>query len=149
MADLLDKQEAVLPSKEDAELAAESSRILAKARGENSLRVRLNEHEELTLPKSVTHLLYHILTEMSHGNAVTIIPVHAELTTQEAADHLNVSRPYLIKLLEAGDIAYHMVGTHRRIRFDDLDAYKKAKQAHSRSALDELAQQAQELNMGY
>lgn len=149
MTDLLEKQDAFIPTRADAELAAESSRILAKAHGDDILRVRIGTGEELVLPKAVTRLLCLVLTEMSNGNAVNIIPVHAALTTQEAADFLNVSRPHLIKLLERGAMPHHMVGTHRRVKFQDLYEYKKRQQGAAKNALDELAHQAQELNMGY
>ena len=111
----------VLPSREDTELATEASRMLSKSKhAAEELRVYLDDGQVLRLPKAATDLLYHLLTEMAAGNAVTIIPVHAELTTQEAADHLNVSRPYLVRLLEEGQILFRMVGTHRRIRFRGL-----------------------------
>lgn len=138
-----------LPSREDAELAALSSRILARAPEGDILRVRLDDGQELALPKAATRLLSHILAEMAHGNAVTIMPIHAELTTQEAADYLNVSRPFLIRMLERGEIKFHMVGTHRRIRFEDLRDYKNAKAAESERHMDELAKQAQDLDLGY
>jgi excisionase family DNA binding protein len=80
---------------------------------------------------------------------VTLIPIHAELTTQEAADYLNVSRPYLIKLLNAQRIRYHMAGTHRRIRFTDLESYRKNAEKEREAAMQELAKQAPELGMGY
>ena len=86
---------------------------------------------------------------MAQGNAVTIIPIHAELTTQEAADFLNVSRPYLVRLLEQKKMPFHMVGTHRRVRFEDLMAFKASFEKSRREAMDELATQAQELGMGY
>ena len=93
--------------------------------------------------------LRQLLTEIGQGNAVSIIPIHAELTTQEAADVLNVSRPFLVQLLEKGDMPSHKIGTHRRVRYQDVIAYKKRIDAERRKALDELAAQAQELGMGY
>lgn len=146
---LLEKPDTVVPSLADAKLATESSRILAKIRPDGEVRVRLDNGDELTLPNSAVRLLSHLLTEMSRGNAVTLIPVHAEFTTQEAADYLNVSRPYLIRLLDEKKIDHHMVGTHRRVRFDDLHRYRKEFHAKRNEALDELATQAQNLNLGY
>lgn len=145
-----ERPDTVVPTQTDTELAAEASRALASRRSTNNgLRVRLEDGQELILPKAATRLLTHLLTEMAQGNAVTLIPIHAELTTQQAADFLNVSRPHLVSLLEKQDIPFHKVGTHRRIRFADLEAYKKAFEAESRAAMNELVKQAQDLEMGY
>jgi excisionase family DNA binding protein len=136
-----------LPSKEESALAREASRAIATKQPEE-LRVRL-DGEEFVLPKLATRLIAHLLTEMAQGNAVTIIPIHAHLTTQEAADFLNVSRPYLIRLLEDGKVPFQLVGTHRRVRFEDLMTFKTASEAKRREVMEELAAQSQQEGMGY
>lgn len=149
MTDILDHADApIVPTSEDVELAETASRVLAGA-NKNALRVQLDDGHELELPKAVTPMLIHILTEMAQGNSVTLIPVHAELSTQEAANLLNVSRPYLVKLLDTGVIPHHKAGTHRRVKFTDLDAYRSQFEIARNEAMSELARQAQELGMGY
>lgn len=101
------------------------------------------------IPTSALRLLLEVLTEIGQGNAVSIIPIHAELTTQEAADVLNVSRPFLVQLLEKGEMPFHKIGTHRRVRYQDVISYKKRIDTERRKALEELAAEAQELGMGY
>ncbi|MQP64339.1 helix-turn-helix domain-containing protein [Niveispirillum sp. SYP-B3756] len=145
---LLERNGTIVPSEEDAKLATETSRILSKHSDQN-LHVQLDDGQLLPLPRAIQDLISHLLVEMSQGNAVTLIPVHAEMTTQEAADFLNVSRPYLVKLLETNQIPHHKVGTHRRVRFNELKAFKQRQAEAKAAALDELTAQAQELNMGY
>jgi excisionase family DNA binding protein len=157
VATLSDFPETVTPSEADAQLAQTSSRQLAKILGSKRKRKSLNfrmeadegSEETIAIPLSAFKLLSDILTEMGKGNAVTLIPVHAELTTQQAADILNVSRPFLVEQLEQGTIPFRKVGTHRRILFQDLMAYKRRTDENRLKALEELATQAQNLKFGY
>lgn len=86
---------------------------------------------------------------MSRGEAVSILPINKELTTQEAANLLNVSRPYLVQLLEQGELSYHKVGVRRKVLLKDVMEYKQKRDAESKHLLDELAADAQSLGMGY
>ncbi|AFY35558.1 helix-turn-helix domain-containing protein [Calothrix sp. PCC 7507] len=144
-----------VPTEEDATLAKKSSQTLASYVQDDdpcrTIKVVLDNatSETVTIPAAAFHLLVDILTQMAKGNAVTLIPVHAELTTQEAADILNVSRPYLVGLLESGEMPYRKVGTRRRVRYQDLLNYKNQIDTFRMQALDELTAQAQELDMGY
>ena len=154
MSALLQENEPVIPGEHEIALAEKSSKELAalfpKKEKDFHMVMKVDKHEaKITFPFSAIKLLLQILTQMAEGNAVTLIPIHAELTTQEAANLLNVSRPFLIKLLEKGKIPFHKVGTHRRIRFIDLLKFKTHADATSHKALDELVKQAQELDMGY
>ena len=144
----------LLPSKVDIELAKESSRALSMilATKEEVQKVTIQSDGEKTkveLPMSAFRLFIDILANLSQGNAVQVVPVHAEITTQEAADLLMVSRPYFIKLLDENKIPYRKVGTHRRIRYSDLLNFKNNEEQLREAALDELAAQAQKLGMGY
>jgi len=147
--------ETVAPTEADAQLARESSRRLAthKLGRHSSVRIQVldggNDAETLAVPASALRLFVHLLTEMSQGNSVTLIPTHAEVTTQQAADLLNVSRPYLVKLLDEGKIPCRTVGKYRRVRFDDLMAYKRKDDEARAKVLDQLTAEAQELGMGY
>lgn len=142
-----------LPSESDVELARTSGQRLAPfARLGRPVKVRVKdagEEESIELPAGAVKLLVEILEDMAAGHAVTIVPQHAELTTQQAADFLNVSRPFLVQLLEDKKLPYRKVGTHRRIRFEDVLSYKEAIDADRRKVLDELAAEAQDLDMGY
>ncbi|GER89001.1 hypothetical protein KDW_31630 [Dictyobacter vulcani] len=99
---------------------------------------------EIELPGSVFQALCQVIYHMLQGNAVSIIPVTKELTTQEAADFLNVSRPFLIKLLEEGKMPFSKVGTHRRIRFSDVLAYKKSQAKVRKRGLAEMTRIAED-----
>jgi excisionase family DNA binding protein len=139
------------PSTDEIELAAKSSRLLAAAIGHgDAAKIRIIDgNQDITVPLPALRMLVDILAHMAEGEAVSLIPLHAELTTQQAADFMNVSRPYFIKLLDNDELPHHKVGSHRRIYFRDLMAYKEQNRADRKSALEELAAQAQELGMGY
>jgi len=152
-----------MPTEEEIKLAQESSRLLAPlisaprsgSRRDRTSSIQLKiikedgQNQDILIPSTTFHLLVDILSQMAQGNAVSIVPIHSELTTQEAADILNVSRPFLIKLIESKEIPCRKVGRHRRIRFSDLMEYKQKTDSQRSKALDELVAQAQELNMGY
>lgn len=142
-----------LPNKQDIEQAKQSSRTLSKyadaARVHLKIKGSNQESDELVLPGHVVQLLLDILSEMAQGNAISVMPIHAELTTQEAANMLNVSRPHLVKLVDKGEIPCHKVGTHRRVLAQDVIDYKQRIDAQRHSVLDELTALSQEMEMGY
>lgn len=144
----------ITPSETDVLLAEKSSHHLQRFLGQESeYQVQLltgnHSNEVVMLPDFAIELFVYILSEVAKGNEVTIMTTQTELTTQQAAKMLNVSRPFLIQLLEKGEIPYHKVGSHRRIRLEDVMRYKQEILTKSRAALDELTAQAQELDMGY
>ena len=139
------------PNIKDSEIAREATaRIVPFVRARKPLVVHITEEvnqEPIILPAGAVAMLKDILEAMAAGHSITIIPQHAELTTVEAADILNVSRPYLIKLLESGEIRFRKVGTHRRIMMEDLVAYKEKSDRQSRAAMDELVALSEELGL--
>lgn len=144
-----------LPTEKEVKAAVQGQRALAAliATGFETQRILLFDEKSqahpVELPTSALRLLVDILSQLSNGNAVRVVPVHAELTTQDAADLLNVSRPHLVKLLEDGAIPHHKTGKHRRVRFEHLMHFKNARDRASENAMEELAKQAQELEIGY
>jgi excisionase family DNA binding protein len=144
-----------LPMEREVQAAIHSQRALAAylTTQVETQRIQIfdeqNQAHQVELPTSALRLLVDILAELADGNAVKVVPIHAELTTQEAADLLNVSRPHLVKLLETRALPHHKTGKHRRVRFADLMTYKAARDLVSEGAMAELAQQAQELGLGY
>lgn len=144
-----------LPKAREVQAAIEGQRALAAylATQFETQRIQIFDEQDeahtVELPTSALRLLVDILAALAEGNAVKVVPVHAELTTQEAADLLNVSRPHLIKLLESGEFSYHKTGKHRRVRFVDLMDYKNRRDTASEQAMTLLAEQAQALRTGY
>lgn len=143
----------VAPGVVDAQVAARALRrikdFLADDRDrsdELEILVEGGGHgEALVVPRPAVEMFVHILAAMANGQGVQIMPLNAELTTQQAADLLNVSRPYLIGLLDRGEIEYRLVGRHRRIRFDTLMEYMRQDDQRRRGAIDELTRLDQEL----
>ena len=152
---LLDTPAGHPPTQAEATLAREAGILLKRVVGKRpAVRLRLEmegtepDGEALSLPEAATRLLLHILDEMANGNAVALVPMHAELTTQQAADMLNVSRPFLVRLIEEGRLPHRKVGTHRRVRMDDLMAYRRRAEADRETAPTELAEETRRLGLG-
>ncbi len=104
-----------------------------------SLVVNDNNVRTVTLLPALTESLLEMLRLVSSGHGFFMIPVEVQLTTQQAADLLNVSRPYLVKLLEENEIPFTMTGRHRRVRADDIFAYKDRRDKRRSEALSDLA----------
>lgn len=141
------------PTERESIIARTSKQLLSRYAREDqplTLRVIDADHDEpLELPAGAVTLLLDILGAMASGQGVTLIPEDAELTSVQAADILHVSRPFLIKLLEAGQIPYRRVGKHRRIRMEDVMNYKQAIDQEREAVLERLVADAQEQDMGY
>src|SRR5215208_3928250 len=131
----------------DPVLAPDKDAPLVRELDDGRAKLRAPSGEEIELPHSVFEVLVRVVHEMARGNAVRILPVHAELTTQQAAELLNVSRPFLVGLLEEGEIPFRKVGSHRRVRLDDLLVYKDRRDRERKIALNELASESQELGL--
>ena len=136
------------PSVQEAALARSSGQSLARLIRKNrplTLKVTSADKEQpIELPPGAALLLMDILEAMAAGRGITLIPENAELTTVQAADVLNVSRPFLIKLLEEKALPCRKVGAHRRIRMEDVMAYKARIDADREAVLDQLVAEAQE-----
>ncbi len=146
--------EPALPSAKEVALAEKSRKILlALMREKKEPIFRIvkggKEGESILFPSGALKLLVVILSQMANGNAVTLMPIHAELTTQEAADLLNVSRPFLITLLNDGKIPFRKVGTRRRVLARDILDYKSKIDKQRLKTLEKLAEQDQDLGLGY
>lgn len=141
-----------LPTAEEAQKATEASTALAKAlNDQGGLPFTVSEdggEVGIELPPAVGQIVIDLLGHIARGEMVTFVPYSAELTTQKAADLLNVSRPFLTKMLEAGDIPFHRVGSHRRVRVEDLLAYKERRDIERSESLRELQRLGQEFDAG-
>jgi len=151
--------ESSLSSKENQHLSSlkgEKDRILEllkttiEEEEPSRLNVKIGEDEvDMPLPRDLMTVILEILTEVAQGHSVSVGPEEEELTTSEAAELLNVSRPHLVKLLEEGEIPFRKVGTHRRVRREDVLEYKRRQRKEAEEAMQNLADQAQELGLGY
>jgi excisionase family DNA binding protein len=136
-----------LPTREEVESAAEAATALAQAKeGDGRLVIAGSDGREIRLAPAISDILVDLLGHVARGDMVTLVPMGAMLTTQQAADILNVSRPYLSSLLKKGDIPFIPVGSHRRVMHADLMAYKERRDAARHAALDELARLGQEFD---
>ncbi len=145
MSDVLE----VRPGAVRPEELAEFERVLEAASAQVGQMARLvgPDGTAIELPEGIHDVLLSIIEHLKAGNGVTVIPMHAELTTVEAAELLNVSRPFLIKQIEAGTLPCHMVGTHRRLRLADVLAYRDRMDADASEALAAMSAEAEELGL--
>lgn len=150
--------DAVAPNADESVMAREAGRRLATllqahaTEGDNgvvSVSIGGAGAEDVAIPAVAARLLVQVLGQIGAGHAITLLPLTAELSTQEAAEILNVSRPYLVRLLDERQIPSRKVGTHRRVLLHDVLAYKQQDDERRHAVLDELTAQAQKLNMGY
>ena len=138
------------PTKKDMGVAKKSFMALDSLSFKKTSPAYLSiEGEKVELPQSAVKLLFEILNQMAEGNALTLVPKHASLSTQEGADLLNVSRPFFVKLLETGEMPFQKIGNRRRIFADDVVKYKEKTLKARRKILQDLVDQAQDLDMGY
>jgi excisionase family DNA binding protein len=148
-----ESQTFVAPSADDARIIQESSRkldeILSASDAEIHVRIQPENEPEQTIPipLSAFRVLAHVLTQMAHGNGVSFMPMNAELTTYEAARVLKISHPFLLGLLEKGEVPFREVETRRRIRYQDLMAYKQKTDQNRIKSLEQLSALDQELGL--
>ena len=136
-----------IPSKRDAALADRAGRALeALIEGTQPVSARFGD-ESVDLPAPALRLLREILDWMAQGKGIALTPLHAELTTREAAELLQASRTHLVQLLDEGRIPSRMVGSHRRIRAEDVLAWRRETELRRREALDGLTARDQKLGL--
>jgi excisionase family DNA binding protein len=138
----------LVPEPADAELARSALEVLdGVAATDGPVHLLVEEGADIVVPRSALSALTQVLAAFAHGEGVTVLPAQAELTTQQAADALNVSRPFLIGLLDEGRIAFRKVGTHRRVKASSLVEYMRADDAERHVAVDELSAETYDLGL--
>ena len=151
MLTLNEKNETIVPDIDETEsLNKIESLLVALAKAKEThpnLKMVGADGEQLVLPPSALRALQQTVHLLAQGKSVTVVPVERELTTQEAADFLNVSRPYLVKLLKSGEIPFRLVGAHRRIHYKDMVEYKKHYKARQHEGLNELVHLSEEMGL--
>lgn len=153
----LDKTRQVVPppmSQKDIEMARIAQRCIMEALDHSraaaiTLTTDAGDHPSVELPPAALRFIGQLLGAMSEGRPITLIPSKREFSTVEAANFMNVSRPFVIKEIESGRLKHRMVGTHRRIAFEDLAEYMNAMQQKQKAALDRMAQNARDLGLDY
>lgn len=146
---IMDLDEPIVPSRGESEEAGRVFDFMTRQAVAKNPGLVSETGEEMPLPVTVYRVLLRVAQEMAQGNAVAVMPVHHELTTTQAAEILNVSRPHLVGLVDAGDIPSHKVGSHRRIRLDDLLAYKHRRDGSRRETLRRLTQDAEDMGLDF
>lgn len=139
-----------MPDPDTTQLAKALYELVTKSRNNTiKLFTSNNEQQAIELSDQLSEMLQTLLEEIATGNPLSIVSLTSDLSTQQAADILNVSRPYFVKLLEQGELPFHYVGKHRRVKAHDVIQYKRRLTKAGDDALDELVAQAQLLDMGY
>ena len=150
MLALLDQAEPIFADDAEAAIARTAAETLAPvARAGQGVNLMLREAPQVAvpLPARAVAVILDVLEAMASRKPISVIPHEAEFTTQQAADYLNVSRPYLVGLIDTGQVAHRMVGRHRRVRFADLLAYERASIERRKQALAEMAAEARRLEL--
>jgi excisionase family DNA binding protein len=144
----MSSSETLIPTDDEQEIARNSSRLLISGSMELHMRGSAAEREVVVrVPERIAHVFQHIFLQLAQGKGVTIIPNEALLTTQDAADFLHVSRPFLIKLLTKHNVRIQKVGNRRKVSFEEVKKLQETLKAQSRDALNELEQLDQELGL--
>jgi excisionase family DNA binding protein len=140
------ERDPIVAPEEERDTIATIEEYLESERGLSAKLVGPSK-DGVPIPSALRRVLMAAARQLAEGNGVSVLPVTAEVTTQQAADLLNVSRPFVVGLLDKGEIPFHKVGAHRRIQLRDLLTYKRKRDASRRAIIDRLAAEAQELGI--